>query len=75
MAQGEDVSLLEFTPMEFRPLRTVVADAALREGSGKPLMCELTHTMGLPRETIENIFVDTPIRLGTLRRIQDVLAS
>lgn len=67
------MSLLEFTPMEFRPPGMMVAEPVLRGEARKRGLRELTHRTGLSPHTMEEILAGQSVRVTTLRRRQAVV--
>jgi hypothetical protein len=69
--QGEDMSLLEFKVLEYRPAgNMVVADHMLIAEMAKHPLRELMRKTGLSQHTIETIRAGQPVRRTTLQRIQ-----
>jgi hypothetical protein len=69
--QGEDMSMLDFRVLEYRPSgNVVVADATLRDEIAKQGMRALMRTTGLSQHTIEAIRAGQPVRRTTLKRMQ-----
>lgn len=65
--QGEDMSLLDFRVLEYRPLRKlVVADAALREKMAKFSLRELIRSTGLSQKAVYAILRGEAVRQRTL---------
>lgn len=74
-AEGEDISLLTFKPIEFVPCGKVTADPILRDEIAKRGMRELMRTTGLSQHTIEAIRAGKPVRRSTLIRMLAVVSS
>lgn|SRR5208282_221049 len=65
--QGEDMSLVDFRVLEYRPSgKLVIADAALREEMAKFSLRELMRKTGLSQKTIYAILRGQPVRKRTL---------
>jgi hypothetical protein len=74
--QGEDLSLVHFTPVEYSPLgKVVVADAALISEMAKHAIRELMRKTGLSQHTLEAIHQSKPVRHRTLAILKQALAS
>jgi hypothetical protein len=74
--QGEDLSLVHFTPVEYSPLgKVVVADAALLSEMAKHAMRELMRKTGLSQHTLEAIRQSRPVRHRTLAILKQALRS
>jgi|SRR5580658_1381335 hypothetical protein len=74
--QGEDLSLVRFTPVEYSPLGKVVfADAALLSEMAKHAMRELMRKTGLSQHTLEAIRQSKPVRHRTLAILKQALRS
>jgi hypothetical protein len=74
--QGEDMSLLDFKVLEYRPSgNMVVADPALRDEIAKRGMRVVIRKTGLSQHTIEAIRAGQPIRRTTLQRMVAVLTN
>jgi hypothetical protein len=72
--QGEDMSLLEFKVLEYRPVgNMVVADPALRDEITKRGVRASIRLTGLHQHTIEAIRDGKPVRRTTLKRVQAAL--
>lgn len=67
---GEDLSLLQFKVMEYRPAgRMTVADRALRDKVAASGVRALIRRTGLSQHTLEAIRRGLPVRRATLQRI------
>jgi hypothetical protein len=67
---GEDLSLLQFKAVEYRPAATkVVADATLRAQVAACGLREMIRRTGLSQHTIEKILRRVPVRQATLQRV------
>jgi hypothetical protein len=67
--QGEDLSLLGFTPVQYEPSgHMVAADAALRDQIAKQGLREMMRRTGLSQHTLEAIRRGQPVRRATLQR-------
>jgi len=74
--QGEDLSLVHFTPVEYSPLgKVVVADAALLSEMTKHAMRELMRKTGLSQHTLEAIRRSKPVRSRTLAILKQAIPS
>ncbi|MGC1652545.1 MAG: hypothetical protein WA722_06975, partial [Candidatus Sulfotelmatobacter sp.] len=74
--QGEDLSLVHFTPVEYSPLgKVVVADAALLSEMTKHAMRELMRKTGLSQHTLEAIRQSRPVRSRTLAILKQAIPS
>jgi hypothetical protein len=74
--QGEDLSLVHFTPVEYSPLgKAVVADAALLREMANHAMRELMRETGLSQHTLEAIRQFRPVRPRTLAILKQALRS
>jgi hypothetical protein len=72
--QGEDLSLVQFTPVEYSPLgKVVVADAALLSEMAKHAMRELMRRTGLSQHTLEAIRQSRPVRNRTLALLKQAV--
>ena len=67
--EGEDLSLLTFTGVEYLPSGNVVADSTLRDEIKSSGLRELMRTTGLSQHTIEAIREGKPVRRKTLQRV------
>jgi len=68
--QGEDMSMLDFKVLEYRPSGDmVVADPALRDEIAKRGLRESMRKTGLSQHTIEVIRAGKPVRRATLQRV------
>ena len=69
--QGEDMSMLDFKVLEYRPTgNMVVADPTLRNRIGQQGVRALMRKTGLSQHTIEAIRAGQPVRRTTLKRMQ-----
>ncbi len=69
--QGEDMSLVDFKVLEYRPSgKLVVADPTLRGEIAKRGLRESMRKTGLSQHTIEAIRDGRPVRHRTLQRVQ-----
>ena len=67
---GEDLSLMQFKGVEYRPGRTmVVADASVRAQMSTIGLRELMRTTGVSQHTLEAIRSGRPVRRTTLQRV------
>lgn len=67
--QGEDMSLLDFKVLEYRPAgNMVVADTTLRNQIAKLPIKELVRRANIDRNTIRRILRGQPVRRATLQR-------
>jgi len=74
--RGEDLSLVQFTPVEYSALgKVVVADAALLREMAKCAMRELMRRTGLSQHTLEAIRLSRPVRHRTLAILKQSLPS
>jgi hypothetical protein len=74
--QGEDLSLVHFTPVEYSPLgKAVVVDAALLGEIAKHGVRKLIRITGLSQHTLEAIRQSTPVRPRTLAVLKQALLS
>jgi hypothetical protein len=74
--QGEDLSLVHFTPVEYSPLgKVVVADDALIREMAQHAMRELMRRTGLSQHTLEAIRQSKPVRNRTLSILKQALPS
>jgi hypothetical protein len=74
--QGEDLSLVRFTPVEYSSLgKVVVADAALLKEMAKHTVRELMRRSGLSQHTLETIRLSKPVRPRTLAILKQALPS
>lgn len=74
--QGDDLSLVHFTPVEYSPLgKVVVADAALLSEMATHAMRELMRKTGLSQHTLEAIRQSKPVRSRTLAILKQSLPS
>ena len=74
--QGEDMSMLDFKVLEYRPSgKMVVADQTLRNEVAKQGVRELMRKTGLSQHTIEAIRAGQPVRRRTLKRMQAAVGS
>jgi hypothetical protein len=74
--QGEDLSLVHFTPVEYSPLgKVLVADAALLSEMTKHAMRELMRKTGLSQHTLEAIRQSKPVRSRTLAILKQAIPS
>jgi hypothetical protein len=74
--QGEDLSLVSFTPVEYSPSgKMVVADAALLTEMAKHPLREMMRKTGLSQHTLEVIRVGRPVRPRTLVTLRQALHS
>jgi len=65
--QGEDMSLLDFQVLEYRPSRTlVIADVALREKMAQFSLRELMRKTGLSQKALYAVVRGQPVRQRTL---------
>jgi hypothetical protein len=68
--QGEEMSLLDFQVLEYRPSGCMVtADATLREQVASHGLRELMRKTGLSQHTLEAIRRGQPVRRATLQRV------
>jgi len=74
-AEGEDMSLLTFKPIEYIPSGKVSADTKLGGEIAKWGLRELMRTTGLSQHTIEAIRAGQSVRRLTLKRMRDALSS
>ena len=73
--QGEDMSMVEFKVLEYRPSgKMVVADPSLREKISKCGLRELMQKTKLSQHTIEAIREGLPVRRRTLQQIEAIMA-
>ena len=71
---GEDISLVDFKVLEYRPAtKMVAADAALREKIAKLPLRELMRKTGLSQHTVEAIRAGRVVRRQTLRRVLELV--
>jgi len=69
--QGEDMSMLDFTVLEYRSARKlVIADASLRDALAKLGMRDLMRRTGLSQHTIEAICDGKAVRRTILQRMR-----
>jgi hypothetical protein len=74
--QGEDLSLVHFTPVEYSPIgKAIVADAALLSEMAKHAMRGLMRKTGLSQHTLEAIRQSKPVRDRTLTILKQALPS
>ncbi len=74
--QGEDMSMVDFKVLEYRPSGTmVVADPTLRNEIAKQGVRALMRKTGLSQHTIEAIRAGQPVRRTTLKRMQAAMGS
>ncbi len=74
--QGEDLSLVHFTPVEYSQLgKVVVADAALVNQMANHAMRELMRKTGLSQHTLEAIRQSRPVRSRTLAILKQAMPS
>jgi hypothetical protein len=74
--QGEDLSLVRFTPVEYSPLgKVVVADAALLSEMAKHGVRRLIRKTGLSQHTLEAIRQSKRVRNRTLAILKLALTS
>jgi len=74
--QDEDMSMLDFKVLEYRPLGDlVVAAPALRDEIAEHGMRELMRQTGLSQHTIEAIRAGRSVRRTTLQRLQIALMA
>jgi hypothetical protein len=72
--QGEDPSLLSFTPMEYRGSGVVIADRALEDEIAKRGVRELMRAAGLSQKALYAIIRGKRVRRATLQRARAALA-
>jgi hypothetical protein len=66
--QGEDMSLLDFQVLQYRPSgKAVTADPAIREGMAQFSLRELMRKTGLSQKALYAIRRGRPVRQRTLR--------
>ena len=68
-SEGEDLSLLEFQAVEFKPSGGVVADATLKNKIRTQGIRKTIRETGLSQHTLETILAGKPVRRKTLGRI------
>jgi hypothetical protein len=69
--QGEDMSLLDFQVLEYRPSgKLVIADIALRKEMAKFSLRELMRRTGLSQKALYAILRGQPVRQRTLANLQ-----
>lgn len=74
--QGEDMSLLDFEVLEYRPSgKLVIADSVLREKIAKFSFRELMHRTGLSQKPLYAILRGKPVRSRTLAILKRTLDS
>jgi hypothetical protein len=71
--EGEDLSLLEFQAMEFRPSGGVLADPTLKKEIISRGIRKTIRETGLSQHTIEAILAGRPVRRKTLGRIVQLI--
>lgn len=67
--QGEDMSMVDFKVLEYRPSDMGIADPTLREQITKHGVRELMRKTGLSQHTIEAIRSGNKVRRATLQRV------
>ncbi len=73
--QGEDMSLLDFKVLEYRPSgKLVIADASLRDELAKLPLRELMRRTGLSQKALYAILRGKAVRPATLQRARAALA-
>jgi hypothetical protein len=74
--QGEDLSLVSFTPVEYRPSgKMVTADHLLLKEMAKHAVREMVRRTGLSHHTLEAIRQGKAVRAGTLAVLRQALES
>jgi hypothetical protein len=71
--QGEDLSLLTFSPIEYQPDGKVTLDPTLRKRIDECGVRSLIRQTGLSQHTIEAIRAGNQVRRSTVERIQGAL--
>jgi len=72
--QGEDLSLVSFTPTEYSPVgKMIVADQPLLSEMAKHPMREMMRRTGLSQHTLEAIRRKQPVRSRTLAMLKRAL--
>lgn len=74
--QGEDMSLLDFQVLEYRPLgKLVIADAMLRKKMAKFSLRELIRRSGLSQKAVYAVLHGKPVRKNTLSILRRTVES